>query len=488
MQIFAEIRKRRGNRSLAFKVWSYFAVMLALLLILVWLFQVVLLKSTYERSMGRLVASAADQIIAAAETEDFAATIDAISYQNSLQIMVIDSVGKIAYYADEHNSSTRGRFSDSVLLRQLPQEFENLLFELASSENGRASMKVDNSVGGQSLLYAALYDSGCIFISTPLEAVDSTVTILKAQFLEVCIVALLLSLLLSLFLARRISDPVSRLTRSAGQMATGDLSVHFESNYCRELDELADTLNHTARELSRGDKMQKELVANVSHDLRTPLTMIKGYAEMILDISGDNKEKREANLRVIVDEADRLSDMVTDLLEVSRLQSGNEDLTLRPLDLSELLAGILGRFTPIAERDGIRFETDICPEAYVYADRGKIARVLYNLIANAVNHIGDDKWVAVSLTRQAEDGKLRFAVRDHGSGIAEEELPFIWKRYYKGRMGRMGMGSGLGLSIVHGFLQLHRADFGVDSRLGEGSCFWFTLPEMEKGAVEALAE
>ena len=265
-------------------------------------------------------------------------------------------------------------------------------------------------------------------------------------------------------------------------MAEGDFSVDFHgNNYGQEMTELAATLNFARDELSKTDKMQKELIANVSHDFKTPLTMIKAYASMIMEISGDIPEKRNKHAQVIVDEADRLASLVNDVLDLSKIRSGLEELKTERIDMSALVHKVLDRFAYLKETDGYVFELDVEEGLYTYADELMISQVLYNLIGNAVNYTGENKTVFVRLKAEG-NGVFRFSVQDTGEGIKPEELSEIWDRYYRSNEvhKRPVKGTGLGLSIVKTVLQRHKLYYGVDSTVGQGSTFYVLFPTAQE--------
>ncbi len=211
-------------------------------------------------------------------------------------------------------------------------------------------------------------------------------------------------------------------------------------------------------------------MANVSHDLRTPLTMIKGYAEVMRDLPGENTPE---NVQIIIDEAGRLNDLVNDLLDLSRLQAGVLELSRERFDLTGSIKEILTRYDKLAD-----FSFPFEPEEniYVMADKLKISQVVYNLVNNAVNYAGADKTVA--LTQEVIGNDVRISVTDTGEGIPQDKLRDIWDRYYKvdQEHRRAQVGTGLGLSIVKNVLDLHGGSYGVISELGKGSTFWFQLP------------
>ena len=238
----------------------------------------------------------------------------------------------------------------------------------------------------------------------------------------------------------------------------------------REVSELADTLNFAAGELSKTEGLRREFVANVSHDLRTPLTMIKGYAEVMRDLPGENTPE---NVQIIIDEAGRLNDLVNDLLDLSRLQAGVMELNRTRFNLTASIREILGRYQRFKD---YRFPFEPKEEAYVVADELKISQVVYNLVNNAVNYAGEDK--TVSLEQALSGGRVRVSVTDTGEGIPADRLRDIWDRYYKvdREHRRAQVGTGLGLSIVKNVLDLHGGAYGVISQEGKGSTFWFELP------------
>jgi signal transduction histidine kinase len=284
-----------------------------------------------------------------------------------------------------------------------------------------------------------------------------------------------------------VSKPITDLTEKAKQMSYGNLSVDFHPTngaVYREIYELSDTLNYAESELSKADQMQKELIANVSHDFKTPLTMIKAYAAMIQDISGDNPEKRNKHAQIIIDESDRLASLVNDMLDLSKLRAGIDSLKLSLFNLSDCLQTVAGRFGYLIETEGYTFTLDITEDLFVEADKDKIAQVLYNLIGNAVNYTGEDKRVAIRLF--AENGVVHFTVKDTGKGISPEEIDEIWERYYRSgeTHKRPVKGTGLGLSIVKTILTKHNFKFGVRSEVGKGSTFYVDFPAKNVAEIE----
>lgn len=264
------------------------------------------------------------------------------------------------------------------------------------------------------------------------------------------------------------------MSKEARLLATGNYNVNFSGKGYKESEELANSLNFAAGELSKLDSLQKELIANISHDLRTPLTMISGYAEMMRDIPG---EMTGDNLKIIIDESQRLSMLVSDVMDLSKLGANIEELKKSEFSLTEKIEAVIERIGKMSACDGYKINFVCDHDAIVYADETRILQVIYNLITNAINHTGEDRTVNVRQIVLDGGKAVRIEVTDSGEGIKEEDLPYIWDRYYKvDRVHkRASVGSGLGLSIVKNILKLHSANFGVESREGEGSTFWFEL-------------
>jgi signal transduction histidine kinase len=281
-------------------------------------------------------------------------------------------------------------------------------------------------------------------------------------------------------LSKRISRPILRLKDSAKGLARGEFEAEPSAGDYAEIIELTEELARATRELTRAEGYRRELLANVSHDLKTPLTIIKFYGELLRDVSGGDPGKREAHCEKIIEESDRLAEMVNELLEASKLQQ-TQKIELAPLRLDSLLRETTERFSALQERGELRFELAIEEGVAVNGKKDLLERAIYNLIANAASFTreGDRRvWIRLRTVQTAGARQIaRVEVADAGPGIPPEELPFIWERYYKSSQPhRRGVtGSGLGLAIVRTALQLHGAKFGAESEMGRGSCFWFEM-------------
>lgn len=462
-----------NHKGLTFKLWKYFIVFAATIIALLWLLQIVFLKTYYQGMKTSEIMRIGDLIIDEYGKSDFEDTIYKLSYKNGIVVRVFDGKGQSLLstnmLGDVHPSKVD---SDTI---------STFIQKLVNSNSNKIWYKIkDDRLNGETLVYGAVLSNSTginayVYINSPIEPVDATTSVLKNQLIIVTIISLLLALWLSFFFAARLALPITKLTRRAEELATGNYDITFEGSNYTEINQLASTLNYATSELAKTDELQKDLIANISHDLRTPLTLIKMYAEMIRDISGNNPEKRTIHTKIIIDETNRLSGLVNDILDLSKIQSGTSTINCTNFNLSQIVKIILTRFDILTDHDGYSFDLKCDDTTDVYADEKKIQQVIYNLISNAVNYTGDDKKVIIWV-KSIKD-KIRFEVVDSGKGIPKDKLQSIWDRYYKinETHKRAVVGTGLGLSIVKNILNAHNAEFGVESTLGKGSTFWFEL-------------
>ncbi len=485
------LKSKIDLKSIRFKLWLYFIGFAMLLIGLIWFLQLYFLDNYYESMKKQEIDKLANQIVAAYEREDYN-LYELLDYLNDLSInnedvyIRVETLDGTTVISPEYmmGSETIYRYTRQIeqmrasLLEDPQQPFVSMI---TRSFGGDVNMRIMSyacylvPANNNTALGNYLSGNYILYIISPLYPLQSTVSIMRAQLIYITVIAFLLALTLALYLASRISKPIKDITHSAAEMGKGHYGVKFRGAHYTEIIDLADTLTHASRELEKTDMYQKDLIANVSHDLRTPLTMIKSYAEMIRDLSGDNPAKRTAHLSVIIEETDRLNALVTDMLNMSRLQNRTITLERSDFDIKETLESLLASYDLLCEQEGYQIKFH-CPSAFIVnGDQEKIKQVLSNLINNAVKYCGEDKQIIVNVKRVGR--KIRCEVTDHGAGISPDELNRVWERYYKSSThhARPAEGSGLGLSIVKEILILHKTDYGVSSKVGKGSTFWFQL-------------
>jgi len=367
-----------------------------------------------------------------------------------------------------------------------PESWASVAADVAANsgewEDGKDVIYNSKSEGISTLNYVNCVVYGVepckVLVRYPLNTLALSVQQMQIYVLIIAVVAIAFTFFISYFVAEKLSRPMRDMSKTAKKLAAGDYSVEFTSTEYSEIAELSTALNYMKDEIKKSGDFQKELLANVSHDLKTPLTMIKAYASMIREISGDDPEKRDKHLQVIIDESDRLTGLVNDVLSASKINSGLSQLNKKVFNLTEYLYGVINKFSYLGETQGYNIMVDVDANLYTFADEEKIGQVIYNLISNAVNYTGEDKSVYISLKYSAEENRIKFAVRDTGKGIAEDELAHIWDRYYRSKDSHMRpiKGTGLGLNIVKAILESHNFTFGVNSKEGEGSTFYVDFP------------
>lgn len=480
---------------LYFRLWINFLAFAVVLMMLLWLLEIALLQPFYRASKttqihkAGLAISQAYSLPKDLDTDELIDTMTTLSYNNDMYFYMISL----------DNSMVIAPNPTRRLTTDMKSAFDLIQAQLEQSPSGTVSFTIESPNGQQdTMVYGALVESryrapAALCIYAPLSPVDANIDILQNQLMMVTVLSLFLALFMSIYLAKRISQPMIALKNKASQLANGQYGIEFGHYSYTEIDDLAETLTLTSKALAKSENMQRDLIANVSHDLRTPLTMVKSYAEMIRDLSGNNEEKRNAHLQVIIDEADRLNRLVNDMLLLSKMQSGAVTMEFQRFDLCRSLRGLIQTYVLYQEQQGcpITFDTN-AEQVYVLGDEPRLTQVVANLINNAVRYASEGGSIEVYLRvstvpiaptdTKAVAAPLKAVtvrVQDHGPGIPQDQLPHIWDRYYKysatGTRAPSGS-SGLGLSIVKEILLMHNARFGVTSTVGKGSTFWFTLP------------
>ena len=384
----------------------------------------------------------------------------------------IDNYGISTFYNDTLTGCLLGRSNKTL------NTYKKRLYN--SSKKIDAIRLVNQDYNSSALLYGIEIDGGYVFLFTMLSNVNKNYNLVKDQLIYITIVVMFLAIVLSFVLAKIFSEPIVIITEKSKLLAQGNYNVVFEKDGIKEIDELADTLNYLKNEVSKTDQYRRDLMANVSHDLKTPLTMIKAYAEMVRDITYKDKKKREENLNIIIEETDRLNLLVGDILTLSKMQSNSAVLEMEVFNLKEEIDGILKRYDYLKETEGYEIEVNIPSDIIVKADKQKINQVIYNLINNALNYTGDDKIVKLVIT----EVKKAYLVEiiDSGKGIAKEDINYIWDKYYKKDKNhrRNVVGTGLGLSIVKEILECHNIEYGVNSIKNKGTTFYFKINKFNK--------
>ncbi|MBR4455587.1 MAG: HAMP domain-containing histidine kinase [Solobacterium sp.] len=481
------------KKSLRFQITLYLVIFAAGLIALLTFFQTYLLEPMYEKYKVDTVRKAADEVLAALNEEtqeNLTDTIWSISASNDTCVRVIDTYG-----ADELTGNmgcVLYRMNTKQILEQYDLARENSNEYLSVSEG---MMPLPGGPGGDrrppegtemknitlTRVVDTDYGTSIIMVYAGLTPVSTTIQTLRVQILYIAGILFVSVILLAFFMNRSIATPLMKINEAAKTLPNGTYEADESTGRYREAQELNDTLYHAAEEIQKADKAKRDLIANVSHDLRTPLTMIRGYGEMMRDLPG---EKTDENLEVIINESQRLKYLVDDLLDLSKLDSNVIELHPTVFSISELVRRNVQKYSFYHSQEGFEIRVDCPEELMVYADESRIEQVFNNFMTNAVNYSGNSRVIEIRVKRNGKNARTE--VQDFGEGIASEKLKDIWDRFYKidREHIRRTNSSGLGLNICQRLLKLHNAPYGVESEIGKGSTFWFELPLQESTAEE----
>jgi signal transduction histidine kinase len=342
---------------------------------------------------------------------------------------------------------------------------------------------------GVAWLYSVdrLPDKTYLVVASPRPRV-SVLNVFADEFLPLILqsglLALLLSLLVAFFFARWIADPLQKVVLAARAMPSAEIKP-VEPQGPHEVQELTRAFNSMIRRTQASQNSQRDFVANVSHELKTPLTSVQGFAQAILDGTADSEEAHQQAAQVIFNESGRMHRMVLDLLDLARLDAGTADITMSPVNMSALLNAIQEKFTPQSQKAGVDVKVEVAANLpSLTADGDRLAQVFTNLVDNALKFTPRDGMI--SLSASVAKGEMQISVSDTGAGIPAEAQAHIFDRFYQADSSRKGgakHGAGLGLAIAHEIVQAHGGKINVRSRLGKGTSFEVFLPLTRKSAT-----
>lgn len=315
-----------------------------------------------------------------------------------------------------------------------------------------------------------------------LNKVDKQIIIIVAIALGIGLGILGMVYFSNLYFIRSIVDPVAGITETAKRIAAGSYGVQIEKRYDDEIGALTDTINDMSLKINQSEKMKNEFISSVSHELRTPLTAINGWAETIM-----NGEVRDAGdvkkgMGIIVSEARRLTNMVEELLEFSRIQDGRFTLSVEPMDIKAELEDAVYTYREFFRREGIELNHFDCDEEFppIAGDPERLRQVFCNLLDNAAKHGGSGKRIDTAIAR--DEDQVVITIRDYGPGIPAEELPHVKYKFYKGSS--KARGSGIGLAVCDEIITRHEGTLDIDNAEGGGCIVTIHLPIRAQAVIE----
>lgn len=497
--------------SLKWKLFLYILLFAAAIILIFCVFQILLLDKVYRSTKIKQTENLMEEvseIISNADIRDFTDTssdlisdIHNVSRDAEAEIYlfrreeIINSLFKpeIKYFSMYPSQLNEEEFTSRIMtLSELSfiysmvnkvGEVKSVIFNEDNSEEFEQIISDNtNQINRDAIIYCQRLsiqnnNQYMLIIHARVTPVQPAVDTLKTQLLYITLIVIVLSIVAAIGMSKIISQPIIDINTAAKSLAYGEYDIEFKGGGYLEVLELNKTLNYAAVELKKTETLQRELLANVSHDLRTPLTLITGYAEMMRDFPGEDNTE---NIQIIIDEANRLKSLVSDLLVLSRISARTEPLNITSFNLTESIGSIVKRQQKFTEQQNFNIKFTYDEEIIVEADSNKIEQVMYNFISNAINYSGDSRDIEV--IQEVNDNIACIKVKDYGIGIKQEELEYVWQRYYRVDKGhqRATQGSGLGLSIIQGILEYHGFKYGVISEENKGSTFWFEIPIKSK--------
>lgn len=467
--------------SLKWEIGKYLIIFCILTASIVFLFQIVLLQPMYEANKIKSIETVGSFVEKFIEDERLDEFVDYMQSQSDTCIMVYQSsssggmqgsIGNRGCMISSITNSERAKFVTKAI------GSKNHSY-LARVTNNSSDFGVDGDQGDNfdTIVYTKIVNaadySSIIMVSGNITPLNATTETLASQMRYIALFMIVAVAILTLLMYRHIAKPIIGITSNAKQLPQGKYTIDPKTNRYKEAADLNNTLVQAANDIQKADKAKRDLISNVSHDLRTPLTMIGGYGEMMIDFP---EEKTDENIQVIVDETKRLNALVNDLLDMSRLQDGRIVLHKEVFDISALLKTQLQKYDVYRMQEGYTIESELLDTIYVNADKKRIEQVINNFLNNAVNYGGEAKHIIVREIKK--ENTVRIEVQDFGEGIDSKDLDNIWDRYYKvdKEHVRVANGSGIGLNIVKQLLELHGVPYGVKSSKGKGSTFYFEMP------------
>ncbi len=459
----------KKNKNLKNELLKYFYLFSILILGMLWAFQFIFFDTLYKNQKINDIKVVAKNIKENQNSESFYDTINNLAFDKSVCVEIENSDYDLLYSSSYFG---KGCISSIQTTYKYKSDFIN------NNKKEETYTLTNERFDTETIVYATkLNNNQYAFINASLEPVDGTVNLIQKQLLIITLLVIIFSYIIANIISSYISKPINDINNEAKKLAKGNFDIEFrEDNQILEIEELSRTLNYTRDELSKTEELRRDLMANVSHDLKTPLTMIKANAEICKDLHMNNPKKQEEDMNTIISETDRLTILVNDILELSKMESVTEELQLEEFDLIKLINNIIKKYKVLQEVENYTFNFIHDEDSImIKADKKRLQQVIYNLINNAINYTGDDNLVTIKVSRKSN---ILVEIIDTGKGIKKEDIPYIWDKYYKNKKKhkRNLIGTGLGLSIVKKILESHNFTYGVKSKENKGTTFYFEIP------------
>ena len=394
----------------------------------------------------------------------------ALSYEDKdkVELQFIDTSGRIILSTSELTADSVPSTDDA---------------DRALWENRVCSWSGDDPMTGERIMSLSepIFSSrgeliGAVRIISSLEPAEKQITIVILASIAACILFLLLVIASNSYFIRSILIPVTRINEVAKEIAAGQYGMRLHKTYDDEIGELCDSINNMSDEIAKAERIKNEFISSVSHELRTPLTAIAGWSETLTSMGAQNPEDVMLGLDIIQKESRRLTQMVEELLDFARMESGRMTLNIEIFDLSTELYEAIYMYENLLQNSGMTLHYKKEPDSYIVSgDKHRMKQVFLNIIDNAAKYGLSGGKIEISLYRQ--ENMIVTCVRDWGNGIPEAELPFVKEKFYKGSSKQRG--SGIGLAVTDEIVRMHNGSLDITSRVGGGTAVYIKIPAID---------
>lgn len=476
---------------------TIFTTVMAGTLLLIFFSGVLFLEKYYISDKQKHVISAYEKLNTAAlegtmEAENFQENLQSLSTTDNISFIIMDTDARIKFFSSRNSEEMKFQLWDYIFGREsfeMTKILEETPFYVLRQSRERIS-------GMEYLEMIGTLENGDYFImKTPLESIRDSVILANRFYTIIGTIVIFISAVIIYLFSRKVTKPVLELADISQRMTVLDFDAKFESKGENEIDvlgehmnQLSETLEKTISELKTAnnelrrdiehkekiDEMRKEFLANVSHELKTPLALIQGYAEGLKDGISEDPESREYYLEVIMDEAQKMNTMVRKLLTLNEVEFGHDAVSMERFNVSEVVKGIAQSYALFVQQKGGKLRLNIQKPLYVWSDELKIEEVLSNYLSNACNHLDGER--IIEMKAEQKDERVRISVFNTGKQIPEEDMERIWEKFYKVDKAhtREYGGSGIGLSIVKAIMESVNGSYGVKN-YQNGVEFWIEL-------------
>lgn len=469
------------KNKIVWKLWLMMMALVSLTVAFIWIGQIFFFEQNYAKStleQSRIRMRPIMESLQSTEWTNYDHFLPLLSRIANGIVILFDDQGDMVQIFDRGYPADLDNTPDKKLIDdfRLSEEFSNVLTRTAYekiSYNKENLLPMTGNIVRIDTGFPVIFDSlDCYMVVSQAVSLELTLNLNRNCLTVLCIVLTLSASVIAAVFSRHFTRPIYQIKDSIDRMTDNDYTHIPKLRQNDEIGEVAKSVKILSQSLQRVDRLGKEVIANVSHELRSPLSLISGYAEMVRDIDWKDEKCREEDLNLIIEEALRLSEMVNDILDYSQLQAGCIKLNREIFNLVELTKQELTCCTKAAGQYRIAINLYAEPdEISVCADELKLRQVLRNLLYNAVNHTPEDHAIQISIKKTGD--QFRFSVSNPSEPLSDEELKTIWDRYMRSQhMNGRTLGTGIGLSIVRSILEAHEMRYGADCADGM-ICFWF---------------